>query len=207
MYYVLTFVAAVLLNLVPVFAPPTWTVLVALSLAFDLNPWAATIIGVAGATLGRFLLGLYAPSVARLMLSAQTNANMAYLGGRLSGKPRSTILFVFLYSLTPLSTSALFTAAAIARTRQILMLPPFFVAKLISYLILVCSAEKLASETGDVLGSTLSVKGGLSWVIGLAVLLAVLAVDWQALLERRELHWNLRVWRSRRSSDCNAGTL
>src|SRR5262245_15299951 len=154
MYYMLVFCAAFLLNLVPVFAPPTWTVLVALLLAFDLNPWAITIVGVAGATLGRFLLGLSAPCVGRWTLNAQTNANMAYLGCKLSGRPRSTILFVFLYSLTPLSTSALFTAAAIARTRQLLLLPPFFVAKLISYVILVWSAEKLAADMGDVLGST-----------------------------------------------------
>src|SRR5207253_5319604 len=68
----------------------------------------------------------------------------------------ATMLFVFLYSLTPLSTSALFTAAAVARTRQGLLLPPFFVAKLISYLIVVWSVDKIAPESGDIWEATFS---------------------------------------------------
>lgn len=100
-YYLLVPLAAVAVNMIPVFAPPTWTVLVGLLLTFDLNPWAVAVLGVIGATIGRFLLGLYAPWAARCLLHEQANQNLAYLGGKLNGRARSTMLFIFLYSLTP----------------------------------------------------------------------------------------------------------
>ena len=204
-YYLLVLATAVAVNMVPVFAPPTWTVLVGLLLTFDLNPWAVAVTGVLGATIGRFLLGLYAPWVARWLLHEQSNQNLAYLGNKLNGRAWSTMLFIFLYSLTPLSTASLFTAAAIARTRQVLLLPPFFVAKLISYVILVWSADHLVKGHADLLGAMFSWRGVLGAGIGLLMLLAVLGIDWQALLERHEFKWGLRFRGRQQSAEVQSG--
>jgi hypothetical protein len=205
-YYLLVPVVAVAVNMVPVLAPPTWTVLVGLLLTFDLNPWAVAVTGVIGATIGRFLLGLYAPRVARRLLHEQANQNLAYLGSKLDGRAWSTMLFVFLYSLTPFSTSSLFTATAIAHTRQVLLLPPFFVAKLISYLILVWSAEHLAKGAADLLEAMFSWRGLVGAGVGVVLLIAVVGIDWQALLERREFRWSLRIRHRRHPAVAKSGT-
>jgi len=44
--YLLVFLAALIVDTIPVFAPPAWTVLVLLLLTFNLNPWLVVIIGV-----------------------------------------------------------------------------------------------------------------------------------------------------------------
>ncbi len=190
-HYVLVAVAALLVNSIPVFAPPTWTVLVGLLLAYELNPWMVALLGVVGATTGRLILGMYLPWVADRVLDPQSNENMSYLGSKLSGRPRSTMLFIFVYSLTPLSTSSLFTATAVARTKQAVVLPPFFAGKLISYLVLVWTAEYLSGGAGDLLAATFSWRGLIGAGLGAALLIAALAVDWRALLERGEFRWAL----------------
>jgi hypothetical protein len=51
--YVLVFLAALIVDTIPVFAPPAWTVLVLLLLTFHLNPWLVVIVGVTKRKCGR----------------------------------------------------------------------------------------------------------------------------------------------------------
>ena len=59
--YVAVFLTAFLVDSVPFVAPPAWPFLVFLLVHSDLNPWAVILLGVAGITLGRYLLTLYIP--------------------------------------------------------------------------------------------------------------------------------------------------
>src|SRR5437868_6808007 len=62
--YFLVFVATLVVDSIPVFAPPAWTVLLLLLLLLlHLNPWVVVIIGVTGSTLGRYILSAYIPKV------------------------------------------------------------------------------------------------------------------------------------------------
>ena len=87
-----------------------------------------------------------------------------------------------------------------------LLLPPFFVAKLISYGILVWSADHLAERGSGLLEATFSWRGLVGAGVGLVMLLAVLGIDWQALLERREFKWSLRIRRRRKNAVGQSGT-
>src|SRR5437870_11817161 len=113
--YVLVFVAALAVDSIPIFAPPAWTVLVALLLLFHLNPWLVVIIGVIGSTLGRYILSIYIPKVSSALVTRREDENLRYVGSKLARTPLAASTFIFLYTLTPLSTTALFTAAAMAR--------------------------------------------------------------------------------------------
>ena len=47
------------LNLIPVFAPPTWMALAFIGFQFpETNPWALALVGAAAATAGRLTLAL-----------------------------------------------------------------------------------------------------------------------------------------------------
>src|SRR5437868_9003311 len=123
--YVLVFVAALVVDSIPVFAPPVWTVLVLLLLLFHLNPWVVVIIGVTGSTLGRYILSIYIPKVSSALVTRREDENLRYVGGKVTRAPFAAAVFVFLYTLTPLSTTALFTAAGVARVHPWHILAPF----------------------------------------------------------------------------------
>src|SRR5437764_2149229 len=130
--YLLVFLAALIVDTIPVFAPPAWTVLVLLLLTFHLNPWLVVIIGVTGSTLGRYILSLYIPKISSALVSRREDENLRYVGSKLAQTPVAASTFIFLYTLTPLSTTALFTAAGMARVNPWHILPPFFCGRLIS---------------------------------------------------------------------------
>ena len=61
--YLLVFFAALAVDTIPVFAPPAWILLVVLLVKFKLNPWLTVAIGVAGSTVGRYILTRYIPMI------------------------------------------------------------------------------------------------------------------------------------------------
>src|SRR5439155_3690172 len=68
--YLLVFLAALVVDTIPVFAPPAWTVLLLLLLTFHLNPWLVVVIGVTGSTLGRYVLSLYIPKISAALVKS-----------------------------------------------------------------------------------------------------------------------------------------
>src|SRR4051812_18558647 len=123
--YVAAFFTAIAVDCVPVFAPPAWPILIFFVVKFDLNPWIVIVLGVTGTTMGRLIFSTYIPWVSRKVLNHQEDENLKYIGKKLSQTPGRAFMFVLLYSLTPLSTTALFTAAGIAHARRLYILPPF----------------------------------------------------------------------------------
>src|SRR4051812_37178503 len=126
MMYFVAFISALIVDTIPVFAPPAWIVLTFLILKFRLNPWIVLVLGAVGSTLGRWILSLYIPKVADKILSRRENENVRYIGKKIGKRFWPSFTFVLIYSLTPLSTTALFTAASLAGIRMLYILPPFF---------------------------------------------------------------------------------
>src|SRR5207248_11013782 len=111
--YVLVFVAALVVDSIPVFAPPVWTVLVLLLLLFHLNPWVVVIIGVTGSTLGRYILSIYIPKVSFALVTRREDEILRYVGGKVTRAPFAAVVFVFLYTLSPHSMQPIFTSLCV----------------------------------------------------------------------------------------------
>src|SRR5256885_12621125 len=122
--YLLVFLSALAVDLVPVIGPPAWTVMVFLLMKFDLNPWGVLAAGVPGSALGRFLLSLYIPKVSSKFLKRRKNDDLEFVGKKLAPNNCRTWLFVFIYTLTPLPTTALFTAAGLAKVKPVQIVLP-----------------------------------------------------------------------------------
>jgi hypothetical protein len=99
---------------------------------FHLNPWAVVAIGVTGSTIGRYILIRYIPKISSSAINRREDENLRYIGSKLGRARWSSAIFVFCYTLTPLSTTALFTAVAAARVTPWHILPPFFLGRLIT---------------------------------------------------------------------------
>jgi hypothetical protein len=191
--YFLVFLAALAVDTIPIFAPPAWIVLVILLVKFHLNPWAVVVIGVTGSTLGRYILTRYIPKVSSSLINRRESENLRYIGSKLCRVKWSAAIFTFFYTLTPLSTTALFTAVAAARINPWHILPPFFLGRLITDGMLVFSSKYATANLSGLLHGQASWKTVLTLTAGLIVIGAFLFVDWRCLLEKRKMRFNFKI--------------
>jgi membrane protein YqaA with SNARE-associated domain len=196
--YILVFIAALAVDTIPIFAPPAWIVLVILLITFHLNPWVVVVIGVAGSTLGRYILTLYIPKVSSSLVNRREEENLRYIGSKLARTKWPATVFVFFYTLTPLSTTALFTAAAAARINAWHILPPFFLGRLISDGVMVYSGKYASMNLSGLLGGQVSWKTVVTLIAGLLIIGAFLFVDWRCLLEERKLRFDFNILKIQR---------
>jgi membrane protein YqaA with SNARE-associated domain len=191
--YVLVFFAALAVDTIPVFAPPAWILLVILLVKFHLNPWAVVVIGVMGSTIGRYILTRYIPKISSALVNRREDANLRYIGSKIGKAKWSSAVFVFLYTLTPLSTTALFTAVAMARTEPWHILAPFFLGRLITDGVLVFSGKYASANLVDLLHGEANWKTVLILVAGLLIISLFLFIDWRQLLEHRQLRFRFKI--------------
>lgn len=191
--YLLVFIAALAVDTIPVFAPPAWILLVVLLVKFDLNPWLTIIVGVTGSTIGRYILTRYIPKLSSSIVNRREDANLRYIGSKLGRAKWSSALFVFFYTLTPLSTTALFTAAAIARIRPWHILPSFFLGRLINDGVFVFSGKYASTNLSDLVHGEANWKTLLTLLAGLIVICGLVFVDWRRLLEHKQVRFRFKI--------------
>jgi hypothetical protein len=191
--YLLVFIAALAVDTIPVFAPPAWILLVVLLVKFDLNPWLTVVIGVTGSTIGRYILTRYIPKMSSSIVNRREDANLRYIGSKLGRAKWSSALFVFFYTLTPLSTTALFTAAALARVRPWHILLPFFLGRLINDGLLVFSGKYASTSLSELVHGEANWKTLLTLLAGLIVIAGFVFVDWRRLLEHRQVRFRFKI--------------
>lgn len=196
--YVLVFLATLAVDTVPIFAPPAWILLVIFTVTFKLNPWLVLVVGVTGSTIGRYILTRYIPRVSSSVVNRREDENLRYIGKKLGQAKWSSAVFVFLYTLTPLSTTALFTAVAAARVKPWHILPPFFVGRLITDGVMVFSGKYASANLSELFRGQVSWKTVLILVAGLVVIGGVLFIDWRRLLEKRKLRFNFKILKAQR---------
>jgi hypothetical protein len=191
--YLLVFLAALAVDTIPIFAPPAWILLVILLVKFHLNPWLTVGIGVTGSTIGRYILTRYIPRISSSIVNRREDTNLRYIGSKLAKAKWSSAVFVFLYTLTPLSTTALFTAVATARVKPWHILPPFFVGRLITDGVLVFSGKYASANLSELLHGQANWKTVLTVIAGLLVIGGFLFIDWRQLLEHRKLRFRFNI--------------
>lgn len=192
MWYLAVFLSALAVDLIPVVAPPAWLLMVFFLVKFQLDPWTVLLVGVIGSTIGRYLFSLYVPNIADRLIRRHKREDMEFLGEKLGRGLWRSWMFVLVYTLTPLSTSALFTAAALGKVKALHTVPAFFVGKLISDAIMIFTGSYAVHSLG---GNLLSVKGIVVMLLGAAMVAGFLFLDWRSLLQQRKLRFDFRIWK------------
>ncbi len=164
-------VAAV--NLLPAFAPPTWTILLYVEWSYHVNEVTLVVLGVLSATLGRGLLAIVSRRL-RLHLPRRYVANVTAAGQRLVERRGRLFATWILFLIAPISSSALFVAVGVmgtVRLRPVLI--AFALGRMVSYSVYVAGAHAAKSSSlGPLLTSTLR----SPWALGLQVVLILLVV-------------------------------
>ena len=134
-------------NLVPAFAPPTWSALVFFNFKYDLNPIFIILVGIIAAVVGRAGLFMIFRKFRRFLPPGYL-ANMAKLGHYLEESKRRFIGLLTLFFLSPLSSAQLFEAAALMnRMRLKPLLYAFATGRLFSYSFYVLGSNQLKSTS------------------------------------------------------------
>src|SRR5262245_1898429 len=113
--WLLVVAATVLINVVPIFAPPTWAVLAYFHLAYGLPVWALAAVGAVSAATGRGLLALGIRAGGEGMVPARWRANVRGLTDTIRVRKTRSLPTLALFLLSPVPSGHLFVAAGIGR--------------------------------------------------------------------------------------------
>src|SRR5215212_2389132 len=193
--YIAAFAAALLVDTIPVFAPPAWTILAFIIVKWKPNPWAIIAAGAIGSVIGRYILTLYTPRVSARIFRRRENDNISFLGKKLGKRFWKANTFVMLYAISPLSTTALFTAAGMAQVNPWNILPGFAIGKFLGDAWVLFTAKVPAEEATELLRGRVSWQTGLTAAVGLLLISGVLFIDWRELLGRKKFRLNFKIWK------------
>ena len=169
-----------LCNLAPMFAPPTWSVLVYFILIHNTPTVPTVIIGALSAGLGRFFLGTFTNKL-RNYIPINARKNL-YDAGRVFEEHKGRNLgFIILFMVSPLPSAQLFEAAGLMQMNLKRLTLAFFSGRIVTYSIYAAGASKLKSTNfGQLL--TDAFKSPWSWALQLfsITLIYVFAkIDWR----------------------------
>lgn len=193
--YLCVFLTSLAVDLLPFIGPPAWVGMVFFLTKFDLNPYWVLAAGVPGSVLGRWILSLYMPKISDRTVKKRKADELKFVGGKLRQRLWRSWLFVFVYSCLPMSTTALFSAAGIARVSALAIIPPFFLGKTVSDAIMIFSGKYVVSNLHEVGASMLSPKSIILLAAGVLTLAAMLFLDWRILLQKHKISFNFAIWR------------
>ena len=194
-YYLFVFVAALLVDLVPFVGPPAWVAMVFFQMKYGLNIWLVLVAGVIGSTLGRYLLSLYIPALSGKFISVNKQEDIEFIGKKLGDKGWRVRFFVFLYTLVPLPSTPLFTAAGMAHISAINIIPSFVGGKFISDMIMVLSGDYAVRNATSIVSGFWSWKSISGAIAGVLIILLFLGIDWRMLLQSKKFRLNFKIWK------------
>ncbi|PQJ12322.1 hypothetical protein CJD36_000760 [Flavipsychrobacter stenotrophus] len=162
---------------------------------YGLNIWMVLVAGVLGSTLGRYILSLYIPFLSAKIIKVQKNEDIQFIGQKLGNNGWRVQLFVLLYTLMPLPSTPLSTAAGMARIRTINIVLASFVGKFISDMIMVLTGDYVAKNAQAVAHGFLSWKTISGTLLGLILICVFLFIDWHKLLRENKFRLNFNIWK------------
>lgn len=171
-------------NLLPAFAPPTWTVLVFFNVTYDLPVFLLVPIGALCAASGRFILGSLAKRF-RERFSKRRIKELDTL--RTVAEQRRAVSFgaLMLFAISPIPSASLFIGAGVTGMRLARLTVAFFAGRIVSYSIYV----SISSAAEQSIRATLERGLGSPWSIALqiamlALVVALVLAPWSRLLAR-----------------------
>ncbi|GAB3580244.1 hypothetical protein [Calidifontibacter terrae] len=179
MTYLIVLAVVFGINLIPVFGPPTWAVLVLCYLHGDLNEVLLVSTGAVAAAAGRLTLARATRALGRY-LPARQRHNLTAAGSALKGRRAGAAAGLALFALSPLPSAQLFEAAGLTQVRLLPLTASFFAGRLVSYSLYLGGAYAV-KDTGvaDVITSSMTSPVGLLLeMVMLGGLVVLSQFDW-----------------------------
>lgn len=194
--YILTVLVVVVfvLNVLPAFAPPTWTTMSFIGLAIpNIDVLLLAAAAATAATCGRIVLAKLSRQIVRQrLLTEQTRRNVDAIKTAIENQRAMTIGTFLVYSLSPLPSNYLFIAYGLTSLPIAFLSVPFFLGRFVSY----AFWARMASTVGDWLDWDWFESAPyflayflLSQVLLIPVIYAFTRLDWQAMFAEGHFKW------------------
>ena len=187
MLILIVFLTAVVINVVPLFMPPTWLILAFFYKNFVIDALVLAVVGAIGSTTGRIMLS-YLGTYFRRFASKERNKDMDIVGKMAKKNPIKSFFVTFLFSLSPFPSNVYFLTVGLAKARIIPIFAGFFAGRVISYYLLIQAAQALFSKIEDIFSSKLTQVLVID-LVGIAFMFLFIMVDWPLLLKKRKLRF------------------
>jgi hypothetical protein len=194
--FLVIFLVVFALNVMPAFAPPTWSVLSFIAIRFNPNIVLLAVVGAFAATLGRLALATLSTVIVRQkILSDDTRKNIDAVKERLEGKKKLTFTILLFYAFSPFPSNHLFIAYGLTTLKLKLIAIPFLLGRVVSYAFWAFTASSVAqlldyeSVTSK---SFFSYYFVASQLFGLVTIYVFTRIDWQRVFTEKRLRWRRR---------------
>ena len=188
------FIVVFVLNLLPAFAPPTWTAMSFIGLTVpNIDAFLLAFVAATAATCGRVILANLSRSVVRQkLLTEQARRNVDAIRVGIENRRAMTLGTFLGYSLSPLPSNYLFIAYGLTSLPIAFLALPFFIGRFVSY----AFWTRTASTVGDWLdwdwfesAPYFAAYFLLSQLLLVPAIYGFTRIDWQALFTERRLKW------------------
>jgi membrane protein YqaA with SNARE-associated domain len=195
------FVVVFVLNVLPAFAPPTWTTMSFIGLAIpNIDVLLLASAAATAATCGRIVLAKLSRGIVRQrLLSEQSRRNVDAIKTAIENQRAVTISTFLGYSLSPLPSNYLFIAYGLTSLPIAFLSVPFFIGRFVSY----AFWTRTASTIGDWLDWDWFESAPyflayflLSQLLLVPVIYGFTRLDWQVLFAEHRLKWLEKPQRS-----------
>lgn len=192
------FLVVFALNVLPAFAPPTWTTMSFVGLAApNLNFALLASVAAMAATCGRVLLAQLSHMLVRKrLLSERARRNVDAIRLGIEARPLATFGTLLGYSCSPLPSNYLFIAYGLTTLPLRFLALPFFVGRFVSYAFWVWAGFALGDALDwDWLESTPYFLGYyiLSQLLLVPAIYGFTRLDWRAVFAGKRLNWLRQV--------------
>lgn len=201
MIYIIASIVIVLLNVVPAFMPPTWTVISFLYITYDIHLGLMSVIGALSSSIGRFLLARISRVSVPKLFDDGVVSNMQFLGSKINGGRIRLFVIAFIWAISPIGSNPLFIAIGMTGARIRYILLGFFLGRCLSYFTLAYTSKIIVDGLRDIL-----LEGILDWrkvminALSFVVIIAYLLFDWQTFLVNGKVRFYKRLFRKRKNS-------
>lgn len=177
-----------LCNLAPIFAPPTWSILVYFLITHDLSPASAVIIGAISAGTGRYLLA-HLTRLLRNYIPIKARKNLFDAGKVFEENNGRRYGLIALFIVSPLPSAQLFEAAGLMQMNLLRLTLAFFSGRIVTYSIYAAGAYKLKSTNfGELITSAF--KSPYAWalqMLSVFLIYLIARIDWRRWLKPTSL--------------------
>lgn len=191
--FILIFLVVFVLNVIPIFAPPTWTVLSYIAIRLNSNVILLALVGAVAATLGRLLLAKLSTVIIRQkFMSRGARQNIDAVRTRLESNRKLTFGVFLFYAFSPLPSNHLFIAYGLTALKLKLIAVPFLLGRVVSYAFWAYTASSVAQMLAY---ESVTAKSFFSYyfiasqLFGLLVIWVFTRIDWPRVFDEKRFRW------------------
>lgn len=178
--YILLAILISVINLVPAFMPPTWTVLTFFYITFDLSLASTVIIGALATTLGRIGIAYIARTTFQPHLPQPIKSNYASLNQLIHKKRIMSILLLVVFAFLPIPSNLVYITLGLSQISLKFFNFAFFAGRIILYATVLTLNHTLSDSLDAIFLNHLRNPGIIvGELLGLSLLYLLSQVDWR----------------------------